>query len=57
MLNSILCPDPQQPRKDVCRGTGHVVISFASGRPAAKSDTLARVVSRIVPRASRVKNA
>src|SRR5262249_38130529 len=35
----------------------HAVISLASGRPAAKSEMLTRVVSRIVPTASRVKNA
>ena len=32
-------------------------ISFTSGRPAVKPEMLARVVSRMVPRASRVKNA
>ena len=32
-------------------------ISLASGRPAAKSEMLRSVVSRIVSRASRVKNA
>ena len=36
---------------------GHSLISFARGRPAAKSEMLARVVSRIVLSASRVRNA
>lgn len=36
---------------------GHSLISCARGRPAAKSEMLARVVSRIVLSASRVRNA
>ncbi len=33
----------------------HILISLASGRPAAKSEMLASVVPKIVPKASRVK--
>ena len=63
------CPLPEHHRHEGVSKTGTAAdacwpspphgasISFASGRPAANAVMLVRVVSRIVPRASRVKNA
>ena len=69
LLRHRACPLPEHHRHDGVSQTGTAAdacwpsphqgasISFASGWPAANAAMLVRVVSRIVPRASRVKNA